>query len=368
MTDLGSMTAPARFVAATVPYAWPWDGDLGADRLALVVAGVGLRAGSAGRADARRGRSPASTRSPPPSAVPAGSSSTSPTTAADPGHPLPAADRDGPGDAGARGASSMPPSTSPSSPAASTASSARRSTSASATSGVDHLLLAGFGLEGPVHSTSRSANDGGYECLAPHRRLRPPRSHTAATAAISSVTMSGGIFGAVGTTTALLRRPRGRTRRTGVTMTDTAVPAADPDDHRRGGLDPTRIRRRRALHLALRRRDRSGPHRAGQHRLADRLLRPGRLRRPMGYDLNLTRAGLEPTAKVLAAARAAGVLVDPHPRGPPARPGRLPAEQAVALQADRRRHRRRRPVRPHPRAGRAGLGHRARGRTRSTAS
>ncbi len=69
--------------------------------------------------------------------------------------------------------------------------------------GSTHLALAGFGLEGPVHSTLRSANDRGYECLVltdacspVDERLRAP--------AISTVTMSGGIFGDVAPTTYLL--------------------------------------------------------------------------------------------------------------------------------------------------------------------
>ncbi len=69
--------------------------------------------------------------------------------------------------------------------------------------GRTHLLVAGFGLEGPVHSTLRSANDRGFECLlvtdacaALVPELAAPAAHT--------VTMSGGIFGAVGTAAAVL--------------------------------------------------------------------------------------------------------------------------------------------------------------------
>lgn len=69
--------------------------------------------------------------------------------------------------------------------------------------GRTHLLVAGLGLEGPVHSTLRSANDRGYECLlvADAAALL---TTTLAEAAARTVTMSGGIFGAVGTTTATL--------------------------------------------------------------------------------------------------------------------------------------------------------------------
>jgi nicotinamidase-related amidase len=63
--------------------------------------------------------------------------------------------------------------------------------------GTTHLLLAGHGLEGPVHSTLRSANDRGYECLLVADAASPldPRL---VDASVSTVNMSGGIFGAVG--------------------------------------------------------------------------------------------------------------------------------------------------------------------------
>lgn len=68
--------------------------------------------------------------------------------------------------------------------------------------GVDRLLLAGFGLEGPVHSTLRGANDRGYECLtlADCCATCEPECRDGA---LRSITMSGGIFSAIGTTAAL---------------------------------------------------------------------------------------------------------------------------------------------------------------------
>lgn len=67
----------------------------------------------------------------------------------------------------------------------------------------DQLLLAGAWLETSVHSTMRSANDRGYECLL---LIDACTAHDAALlpAARSQVEMSGGIFGAVGTTADLL--------------------------------------------------------------------------------------------------------------------------------------------------------------------
>ena len=69
--------------------------------------------------------------------------------------------------------------------------------------GRDQLILAGYGLEGPVHSTMRSANDRGYECLLVVDACAAGLPELAAASA-SSVEMSGGIFGAVGAVTPVL--------------------------------------------------------------------------------------------------------------------------------------------------------------------
>ena len=69
--------------------------------------------------------------------------------------------------------------------------------------GRDRLALCGYGLEGPVHSTLRSANDRGYECLLltdACAELEPDLRE----AAIETITMSGGIFGAVAPSAAFL--------------------------------------------------------------------------------------------------------------------------------------------------------------------
>ncbi|WP_170316743.1 cysteine hydrolase family protein, partial [Acrocarpospora corrugata] len=68
--------------------------------------------------------------------------------------------------------------------------------------GRDLLLLAGCCLELGVHSTMRAANDRGYECLLVEdacAAAAPDLRH----AALSTIEMSGGIFGAVGSTTAV---------------------------------------------------------------------------------------------------------------------------------------------------------------------
>ncbi len=73
-----------------------------------------------------------------------------------------------------------------------------------------HLVLAGHWLEIGVHSTMRAANDRGYECLLAADAcasfdplLRP--------SALSSIEMSGGIFGAVGASPAIIDALNGTT-------------------------------------------------------------------------------------------------------------------------------------------------------------
>lgn len=68
--------------------------------------------------------------------------------------------------------------------------------------GRDHLAVGGLGLETAVYSTLGGANDRGYECLA-LADAAAPHDPAVGERALSSITMSGGIFGAVGTTTDL---------------------------------------------------------------------------------------------------------------------------------------------------------------------
>lgn len=65
--------------------------------------------------------------------------------------------------------------------------------------GVELLLVAGFGLETTVHSTLRTANDTGLECLLVVDACAPLDPDLVGSA-VSMIEMSGGIFGAVGTT------------------------------------------------------------------------------------------------------------------------------------------------------------------------
>lgn len=65
--------------------------------------------------------------------------------------------------------------------------------------GVSELIITGWGLEGPVHSTMRAANDRGYECLLVADASIASRPELTG-AACSMVEFSGGIFGAVAVT------------------------------------------------------------------------------------------------------------------------------------------------------------------------
>ena len=69
--------------------------------------------------------------------------------------------------------------------------------------GIDRLALVGVGTETTVSSTNRSANDRGFECLTLSDAVLHHDDDTGA-ASLSSVCMSGGIFGAVGTSENLL--------------------------------------------------------------------------------------------------------------------------------------------------------------------
>lgn len=69
--------------------------------------------------------------------------------------------------------------------------------------GLDRLVVCGLGTEGPVSSTNRSANDRGYECLIPTDAVVHHDPVTGA-ASLSSVCMSGGIFGAIGSAAELI--------------------------------------------------------------------------------------------------------------------------------------------------------------------
>jgi len=68
---------------------------------------------------------------------------------------------------------------------------------------VDHLLICGLGLEGPVHSTLRSANDRGLECLLVIDGCAPLQPDLA-DAGVRIIEMSGGIFGAVATSSEIV--------------------------------------------------------------------------------------------------------------------------------------------------------------------
>jgi nicotinamidase-related amidase len=167
-------------VAGTEPYAWPYDGRLDGPRIALVLAGwddgwqrraTSGSDGAAATACARLARAvdgfggavltvahgPGSALLPP---VPSAIALTAAGTDGFWGGPLEAELRQ---------------------------------------RGCTHLFVAGHGLEGPVHSLLRGANDRGFECLLVLDACST-LTEDCREAAGSMVCMSGGIFGAVGAT------------------------------------------------------------------------------------------------------------------------------------------------------------------------
>lgn len=186
--------------------------------------------------------------------------------------------------------------------------------------GITDLVLAGWGLEGPVHSTMRSANDRGYECLlATDACVSLDPSIEKASA--SMIEYSGGIFGAVATTSSVLAAlanlggaqiaPDKSELADGLTIGDLIVtktmrkariesqPREDPAmlidaEPYPWPFDAELDPKRTALLCIDWQADFCGP---GGY--VDR----------MGYDLSLTRTPLGPTAKVLEAARRWGAMI-----------------------------------------------------------
>ena len=294
---------------------------------------------------------------------PAGPSSTSPTTAPSRAARAPAAP------ALAAGRRSASPTTSSSPPAASTASTARRSTSRLRRARLrPPARVPASASRRPCTRRMRSANDQGYECLLLTDASAPLDPDTTRPPRCPMVTMSGGIFGALGhdADRAVRHRPPPRTS---ATMPDPEPSATDPDRR----PEPRRIARCTSTPSPT-----PGPTTGRIDPARTALINidwqtdfcgSGGYVDKMGYDLNLTRAGLGPTGQGARRGPGRRAARAPHPGGPRARPERLPAQQAVALEADRAPASATPvPCGRMPGAGRAGLGHRARGRTRSRAS
>jgi nicotinamidase-related amidase len=179
------------------PYAWPWDGDLSPSRLALVIAGAqrhwydctadpdehlgtianvaeAVRAAGALVVWVRHGRPAASRNSIPVTGSAAWALVGNPRS----GDLV----VDAAGHDGCYGGSLEP---------------------TLRALGRDRIVMCGLGLEGPVHSTLRTFNDMGYECLTLTDASAPYDLATGVNA-LSSITFSFGIFGAIAPSASLV--------------------------------------------------------------------------------------------------------------------------------------------------------------------
>lgn len=188
-TSTGLSPVRGRHVQGSTPYAWPWDGNLDPNRTALVVLGPERGLSVVGTAEGDRLRVLVD------AVVAAGGAVVQVVTA-----PPPAAL--GP-ELGAPLAAMGTPQTR-----------VLRSEGIDGffesgleyylqQAGLDRLFLAGAGLETCIHSTMRSANDRGLECLLVIDACLAYQPGLVGSAR-SQVEMSGGIFGAVGETVAVL--------------------------------------------------------------------------------------------------------------------------------------------------------------------
>jgi nicotinamidase-related amidase len=197
-TDANQVVAPPRFVAGTEPYPWPWDGDLRPERLALVITGtqrIHIDASIDARTVAERivtlagvvrraggivchVRHTAAGDRARPLLPRIGDEGWAPALKTEPGDLMVEAHgHDGFHDSGLD--------------------------LMLRSRGVELLAVVGMTAEVTVSSTVRSANDRGYECLTLIDASAPIEEFTGARH-LHSVTMSGGIFGAIGDSDALI--------------------------------------------------------------------------------------------------------------------------------------------------------------------
>ena len=208
-----------RHIAGTEPYPWPYDGRITPDSLALVIVGaqrwwIGCTEGVTAALDAIGRLRVACRAVGVPVLIVSHTAPTAPAAARPPWLPLAGSEAAERVLELERGDLVLPAAGLDACATGTLDTTLRRM-------GIDHLLVAGLGLEGPVHSTLRGANDRGYECLLVADACSSDGARTRA-GAVSSVLMSGGIFGAVGSTAAVLTAVAGL-------ADDSANTPADPE-------------------------------------------------------------------------------------------------------------------------------------------